>query len=64
MIGGGAAAIYGLRRSFGSLLLALGGGALIYRGFTGHCALYKALEVNTADPEAITAAPTAGQLQA
>ena len=52
MIGGGALMIYGLRRSFGSLMLALGGGALLYRGLTGHCAMYETIGINTADPSA------------
>jgi uncharacterized membrane protein len=52
MIGGGALMIYGLRRSFGSLMLALGGGALLYRGLTGHCSVYDAIGINTADPSA------------
>ena len=48
LIGGTALVLYGLRRSFGNLALMLGGGALIYRGLTGHCAAYQALGVNTA----------------
>lgn len=51
LIGGGTLALIGLRRSFGGLLLALGGGALIYRGFTGHCAVYESLDINTASQE-------------
>jgi len=47
LIGGTALVLYGLRRSFGNLALMLGGGALIYRGLTGHCAAYQALGVNT-----------------
>lgn len=42
-IGGGALLIYGLRRSFGSLALAVGGGMLVYRGLTGHCKVYESL---------------------
>jgi len=47
LIAGGTLVLYGLRRSLGSLALMLGGGALIYRGLTGYCATYQALEVNT-----------------
>ena len=47
LIGGAALVLYGLRRSLGNLSLMLGGGALIYRGLTGHCAAYQALGVNT-----------------
>jgi len=51
VIGGGALALYGLRRSLGNLMLMLGGGALIYRGLTGHCAAYQAMGITTADQE-------------
>ena len=45
----GAAAIgFGLsRRSLPGLLLAALGGALVHRGVTGHCHMYKALGINT-----------------
>lgn len=40
--------LYGLsRRSLGGMLLALGGGTLIARGATGHCALYEKLGLNS-----------------
>jgi uncharacterized membrane protein len=40
--------LYGAtRKSFGGLLLALVGGALIRRGATGHCELYEKLGVNS-----------------
>lgn len=49
-VGGGALALYGLTRgSIGGLVLALVGGALVYRGATGHCDVYEAAGVNTAD---------------
>jgi len=51
VVGGGALALYGLRRSLGNLLLMLGGGALIYRGLTGHCAAYQAMGITTANQE-------------
>lgn len=48
-IGGGALALYGLtRRSWGGVAMALVGGAFIYRGATGHCDLYAATGINTA----------------
>lgn len=50
MIGGGALLAYGLRRSLGSLMLALGGGAILYRGLSGHCSAYEALGINSAKP--------------
>ena len=51
MIGGGALLAHGLRRSFGSLLLAVGGGMLVYRGVTGHCSIYQSLGFNSASSE-------------
>jgi uncharacterized membrane protein len=36
------------RPSFGQIVLALGGAALLQRGLTGHCALYAALGIDTA----------------
>ncbi len=49
VIGGGVLALYGLTRgSLGSTLLGLTGGFLVYRGATGHCHLYGALDINTA----------------
>lgn len=51
MAGGGALALYGLSlRSPGGAALALAGGYLVYRGLSGHCALYEALGVDTARP--------------
>src|SRR5687768_1020990 len=49
-IGGGALAVYGLKRGglSGALLLAAGG-CLVYRGYSGHCTGYAALGINTAD---------------
>lgn len=48
-VGGGALALYGLsRKSIPGLLLAGLGGALLYRGTTGHCSTYQALGVTTA----------------
>jgi uncharacterized membrane protein len=48
-VGGPLLALYGLTRgSAGGLVLALIGGELFYRGMTGHCPVYQALGVNTA----------------
>lgn len=47
---GGLCALVGLSRLSLTNLLAMGiGGALIYRGMTGHCDVYQALEMSTAD---------------
>src|SRR5438067_753092 len=48
--GGSALAWLGLKRgSIPGLLLAAAGGAIAYRGLTGHCHLYEALDVSTAE---------------
>jgi uncharacterized membrane protein len=50
MIGGTMLAAYGLLRgSFSGLLLAGIGGALIWRGHTGHCEMYHMLGYSSAD---------------
>lgn len=50
MIGGAALAAYGLiKHDRGGLGLAALGGALLFRGYTGHCSLYETLGVNTSD---------------
>ena len=40
-----------LRPSFGRVLLGLGGAALIQRGLSGYCGLYRALGMNNAAPD-------------
>lgn len=51
ILGGVLLTFYGLsRRSTGALAFVLAGGYLIYRGLTGHCPLYAALQLNTANP--------------
>jgi uncharacterized membrane protein len=48
VIGGAALAAYGLsRKSVPGVLVGLIGGALMYRGATGHCDVYEALNVST-----------------
>ncbi|MBV8819231.1 MAG: DUF2892 domain-containing protein [Acidobacteriaceae bacterium] len=49
VIGGGTLVAYGLQKgSWSGLGLAAMGGALLYRGFTGHCDAYQTLGINTA----------------
>jgi len=61
MIGGGALAAFGLSRGgLGGLALAVAGGTLAYRGFSGHCSLYGTLGLNTAETGPATSVP-AGQ---
>src|SRR5689334_12606426 len=50
MASGAVLALLGLaRRDMMGVLIAGIGGGLIYRGATGHCPMYEALELNTAD---------------
>jgi len=52
-IGGGALTAYGLyRMDLIGAVLAVIGGALLYRGATGHSPIYDALDLNTADDSA------------
>lgn len=39
------------RPSFGRVLLGLGGAALLQRGLSGHCALYRRLGMDTAETD-------------
>jgi uncharacterized membrane protein len=60
---GGLLALDGIRRfNFAGLLELAAGGALIHRGWTGHCELYRGLGIETADtphgPRASVAAGT------
>lgn len=49
-IGVGALFVYGLTRgSLGGVMLALTGGALLYRGIGGHCYAYQAVGINIAE---------------
>jgi uncharacterized membrane protein len=49
-IGGGLLTVAGLsRRSLGGVLLAGVGGALLFRGTTGHCPIFQQLGINTAE---------------
>jgi uncharacterized membrane protein len=51
LLGGGLLALYGLRSSLTHSLLLIGAGALLYRGLTGYCALYEAMEISTVEQE-------------
>ncbi|MBY0523875.1 MAG: DUF2892 domain-containing protein [Gemmataceae bacterium] len=58
---GGIMTLYGLSRgSLGGLALAALGGSLLYRGATGHCSLFSALGLSTADPHGPLASVAAG----
>ncbi len=62
LAGGAMLGLYGLsRRSPGGLALAAAGGALVYRGASGHCDLYQALGVNTAGRRGPATAVPAGR---
>ena len=61
LTGGGLLALLGLKEgSLAGLGLAVVGGALVYRGLTGHCSVYGALGVNTAEPHSPQASVAAG----
>jgi uncharacterized membrane protein len=47
LFGGGLLALYAMRRSLGSAVLLCGSGALLYRGWRGHCALYQTMGIST-----------------
>jgi uncharacterized membrane protein len=59
IVGGGVIGLYGLRRgSLDGLLLTAAGGALLYRGITGHCHTYGALGISTnRDEDSATGVP-------
>lgn len=46
-VGGGLLALYLSRRSFGLMTLLLVSGYFVYRGLTGYCSVYNALQINT-----------------
>jgi uncharacterized membrane protein len=49
LVGGAALAVFGVTRGTGlGMGLAVAGAAMIFRGLTGHCELYHALGMNTA----------------
>src|SRR5437762_11193011 len=64
-LGGAALTAYGIKqlkdRSPAGAALAAAGGALIYRGATGHCPVYSAAGISTADGRADTSAALSGR---
>lgn len=60
LIAGGAVAIYGLTEKEPSILTTAIGGYLMYRGLSGNCPAYQALNVSTADSTAPNTAVAAG----
>jgi uncharacterized membrane protein len=62
LVGGGVLGLLGLsRRGPGGLALAAVGGSLVYRGLSGHCSLYQALGVNTAEERGPATSVPAGR---
>jgi len=61
VLGGSALGLFGLSRfSLGGLALAAIGGSLVYRGASGHCSLYQALDVSTSAPRGPATSVRAG----
>jgi uncharacterized membrane protein len=61
-VAGGSLLFYGLSRgSLRGLALAVAGGGLVYRGATGHCDVYEALDINRADRRRDTRRVLAGK---
>lgn len=61
-LAGGALAFYGLKHGgWTGLLIAFAGGSLIYRGATGHCDIYAALGLNSAEGKSPGASVQHGQ---
>ena len=52
LLGGGLLALATARRALGAVVLLGAAGALLYRGWTGQCALYQTMGVCTASHEA------------
>jgi len=52
LLGGGLLALTTVRRSLGTIVLLGGAGALLYRGLTGHCALYQTMGLSTVSSDA------------
>jgi uncharacterized membrane protein len=48
LLGGGLLGLYLIRRSLGTVMLMGAAGALLYRGWTGHCGLYQNMGLSTA----------------
>lgn len=52
LLGGGLLALSMVQRSLGTIMLLGGAGALLYRGWTGHCTLYQTMGLSTGAQEA------------
>jgi uncharacterized membrane protein len=52
LLGGGILALSTVRRSLGTVVLLGGACALLYRGWTGHCALYQTMGLSTVSRDA------------
>jgi uncharacterized membrane protein len=52
LLGGGLLALTIVRRSLGTVVLLGGAGALLYRGWTGHCPLYQTMGLSTVPHDA------------
>ena len=57
LLGGGLLALATVRRSLGTIVLLGGAGALLYRGWTGHCALYQTMGLSTVSHDASPDSP-------
>jgi uncharacterized membrane protein len=55
LLGGGLLALCTIRRSLGAVVLLGGAGALLHRGWTGHCALYQTMGLSSVSQEALPA---------
>lgn len=55
LLGGGLLALCTMRRSLGTAVLLAGAGALLYRGWTGHCALYQTMGLSSVSQDALPA---------
>jgi uncharacterized membrane protein len=55
LLGGGLLALCTIRRSLGTVVLLAGAGALLYRGWTGHCALYQTMGLSSVAQDALSA---------
>jgi uncharacterized membrane protein len=55
LLGGGLLALCTMRRSLGTVVLLGGAAALLYRGWTGHCALYQTMGISSVSQEVLPA---------
>jgi uncharacterized membrane protein len=57
LLGGGLLALCTMRRSLSTVALLGGAAALLYRGWTGHCALYQTMGLSSVPQDALPAGP-------